>query len=453
MELPCTVSGCGACFSSQGLFGLHLRLKHGTIVSDTKLMVSTVEETATIPDCRPFYLETVGMVAEMVCGQYDETISSIECQQLRARFEVTYENLREIDQHFNTGVTDPLRVEPLMQGCKRRSTLNQVINDLGLARASRLTESIEKSDNEMVGHLYHLVSEDGKSSFIQKLSHEQAQSLIDAVYEILRTRTTSESGRTIQSILGRGPILDDAEIYSLLRWISRLAEQMKVLPSGLVIKGVVLTNKVPFDVGSFGDVFMGDLNGQKVAIKQIRVYLKDTQEMRDRHRKYLCREVLVWSLLDHQNILPFYGIGNDLFDVPDPSVGQTVTDFTTLISPFMGNKNLSEYLRTQDGAAPDALTWKLLTEILAGILYLHTNQIVHGDLRPPNILIDDGVHVRLSDFGVANFADLTPHSASSVEVGAHSPERYFFEELGLERYFPTKEADVFAVGTVCLEVG
>lgn len=60
---------------------------------------------------------------------------------------------------------------------------------------------------------------------------------------------------------------------------------MKVLPSGLVIKGVVLTNKVPFDVGSFGDVFMGDLNGQKVAIKQIRVYLKDTQEMRDRHRK------------------------------------------------------------------------------------------------------------------------------------------------------------------------
>lgn len=61
---------------------------------------------------------------------------------------------------------------------------DQVINDLGLARASRLTESIEKSDNEMVGHLYHLVSEDGKSSFIQKLSHEQAQSLIDAVYEV-----------------------------------------------------------------------------------------------------------------------------------------------------------------------------------------------------------------------------------------------------------------------------
>lgn len=64
----------------------------------------------------------------------------------------------------------------------------------------------------------------------------------------------------------------------------------------------------------------------------------------------------------------------------------------------------------------------------------------------PNILIGDDGYAKLCDFGLANFADSSLQSTSNPEAGAPSPERF------RDNYRPTKEADVFAVGTVLWEV-
>ncbi|KAJ3475526.1 hypothetical protein NLI96_g11782 [Meripilus lineatus] len=266
---------------------------------------------------------------------------------------------------------------------QRRPTprVDQVMNTMCLTYESRLTESIKKFDDEIAKHFIHLVIEDTTSSPIKQLRPDQAQSLIDLAFVILRSQTASESARATRPIFSKRPqaIFGSANKYAFCRWVSRFAEQMRLLPSGLVIEGATVTTFDPFAGGSYGDVYMGDLNGQRVAIKRIKLFLKNTDQDRDK-----------------------------LYQI---------------------------------------------TEIVSGLHYLHTNNIVHGDLRPPNILIDDGGHVRLSDFGLANFADSTPQSVSSVDAGALSPERYFYEEFQLARYMPSKEADIFAVGTICWQVG
>ena len=46
---------------------------------------------------------------------------------------------------------------------------------------------------------------------------------------------------------------------------------------------------------------------------------------------------------------------------------------------------------------------RMLSEVAAGLAYLHDNQIVHGDLRGANVLIAEDGTAKLSDFGLSKF--------------------------------------------------
>ncbi|THH32592.1 hypothetical protein EUX98_g1591 [Antrodiella citrinella] len=58
-----------------------------------------------------------------------------------------------------------------------------------------------------------------------------------------------------------------------------------------------------------------------------------------------------------------------------------------------------------------------MKEIALGLVYLHGEGIAHGDLRGHNILIDENMHVRISDFGLAVFADSASRSFGSTRGG------------------------------------
>ena len=85
----------------------------------------------------------------------------------------------------------------------------------------------------------------------------------------------------------------------------------------------------------------------------------------------------------------------------------------------------------------------LLAEIVLGLEYLHSQQVVYRDLKLENILIDQAGHVRLADFGLSRKIDQQANIASTL-VGSPA---YMSPEI-LKRKEVSKASDIFSLGVV-----
>jgi len=126
-----------------------------------------------------------------------------------------------------------------------------------------------------------------------------------------------------------------------------------------------------------------------------------------------------------------------------------------MMSPWMDNGDVIQYLKKN----PDANRLHLLLEIASGVQYLRHMQIVHGDLKSANILIDSAGHACLVDFGLAvvirTLTTSQTISTSHVSGGSTrwmAPELFHPERFGAADDQHTKESDIYALGMVMLEV-
>ncbi|KAJ7933025.1 kinase-like domain-containing protein, partial [Mycena leptocephala] len=86
-----------------------------------------------------------------------------------------------------------------------------------------------------------------------------------------------------------------------------------------------------------------------------------------------------------------------------------------------------------------------------GLAFLHLQNIIHGDLRGGNVLIDDREHAQIADFGLATVTDATGGATSTTQRGSlrwMAPE-LLDHELEFKR---TKASDVYAFACLCIEI-
>jgi len=155
-------------------------------------------------------------------------------------------------------------------------------------------------------------------------------------------------------------------------------------------------------------------------------------------RLKFCREALVWKELRHRHILPFLGIEENSYP-----------ESLCMVSPWMEHGTVLNYLKEHGHTNVD----KLLYEIAQGLQYLHSCQIVHGDLRGANILIKEDWSACLADFGLSTFSDATA-SITTKRGGSlywMAPELLDPDRFGI-KFVRTPASDVYAFGCVCLEL-
>jgi len=120
--------------------------------------------------------------------------------------------------------------------------------------------------------------------------------------------------------------------------------------------------------------------GVEVAVKRLRIVIRDS----DASKRKLAREMFIWSELCHQNVLPF--------------LGYTVEgNHPALVSEWMKKGNLHGYmktLKTQD-------SFSMLVGIARGLQYLHSNRVIHSDLRTANVLLSPEGTPLLADVGIS----------------------------------------------------
>ncbi|KAG8915103.1 hypothetical protein FRC00_007880 [Tulasnella sp. 408] len=106
------------------------------------------------------------------------------------------------------------------------------------------------------------------------------------------------------------------------------------------------------------------------------------------------------------------------------------------------NGTLLDYLKER----PDINRVRLLCETASAINYLHENEVVHGDIKASNMLIDDEEHILLCDFGLTKLL----HSRTSTAMKRAGTIRWQSPELWDDAP-KTFESDVYAFGMTIAE--
>ncbi|KIM28119.1 hypothetical protein M408DRAFT_52112, partial [Serendipita vermifera MAFF 305830] len=159
----------------------------------------------------------------------------------------------------------------------------------------------------------------------------------------------------------------------------------------------------------------------------------------------LRRETLVWYSATHLNIYPFYGCATD----------KMFGTFGALISPWCHHGDASQFLGEHGGNMAIAERLKLWSGVIDGVSYLHGLKppVVHGDLKPGNILIDNDLTPKICDFGLARILSDEGDTGMTTTSEHTGTVRYLSPELVSSGTSvpPTLASDVYALGSLGLE--
>lgn len=179
--------------------------------------------------------------------------------------------------------------------------------------------------------------------------------------------------------------------------------------------------------GGMGDVFVGarddGLFEHAVAIKRVRptLFAETARALFERERRAL-------AALSHRHIAQLYDGGVDDGGAP------------YLIMELVRGVAIDDYVHTHD--LPPRRIVEMMIAICEAVQHAHQNLIVHADLKPANILVNEAGDPKVVDFGVARLLGETNDAGLYPQTpGYASPQR----EAGA---IPTPADDVFALGAI-----
>ncbi|WZZ78538.1 hypothetical protein YC2023_099110 [Brassica napus] len=193
--------------------------------------------------------------------------------------------------------------------------------------------------------------------------------------------------------------------------------------------------KEKLGAGGFGTVYRGVLSNKTVvAVKQL--------EGIEQGEKQFRMEVATISSTHHLNLVRLIGFCSE---------GR----HRLLVYEFMRNGSLDSFLFTTDSGK--LLTWEYRFNIALGtakgITYLHEecrDCIVHCDIKPENILVDDNYTAKVSDFGLAKL--LNPKDNRHKNMSSVRGTRGYLAPEWLANLPITSKSDVYSYGMVLLEI-
>ncbi|KAL2613003.1 hypothetical protein R1flu_024695 [Riccia fluitans] len=190
--------------------------------------------------------------------------------------------------------------------------------------------------------------------------------------------------------------------------------------------------------GAYGRVYMGmNLDsGELLAVKQVLITVNNvTKEKAQAHIRELEEEVRLLRNLSHPNIVRYLGTAREeealnilLEFVPGGSIASLLGKFGSFTEPV-----IRMYTR----------------QLLLGLEYLHSNNILHRDIKGANILVDNKGCIKLADFGASK---KVVELATISEAKSMKGTPYWMAPEVIRQTGHNWQADIWSVGCTVIEM-
>jgi hypothetical protein len=169
-----------------------------------------------------------------------------------------------------------------------------------------------------------------------------------------------------------------------------------------------------------------------VALKLIQPGLSGDSDFRARFQ----RESRLAAAIDHPNIVPVYGAGEE-------------QGVYFISMRYVDGTDLGEYLRSRHSPLEPLAGAQLINQVASGLDAAHAAGLVHRDVKPANVLLDAGLHPYLTDFGLTKqVTSQSLNTKTGLWIGSinySAPEQ-------IEGGPVDARTDVYALGCVLFEV-